>query len=413
MTPSSPGARLAPADRPKLRPHLTASPEPRRESSFILSDQVRVSDSYVRMGPIDLEIAKRLNGLNSLAEIHADLQARLGESITLPLARVIQFVDALEEALFLDSPAYRAVIQAPVRKPSCIGCYEGEPKAFREQMTALFAKARRDVDTKKIASDHRLKALIVPHMDYARGNDTYAHAYATLLERTNARLFVVLATSHYSNHPISLTRKDFQSPLGIIKTDQPFVERLAHSLGDEAFEDEIVAHFPEHSVELEAVLLHFLLHRRPDIRIVPIVLGGSRLLTHAKGKAEEQPVAARILAALKAAEEAANEPVCYLLSGDFAHIGPKFDDPIALDETRLKTSRQRDQTLLEALGRGSADDFLAEIAAEKNRRNVCGVAPFWYGLKLAQGTVGERLHYQQFVDPKGKESVSFAALAFA
>lgn len=404
---------LEPEDRPKLRPYLAVAGDPEQESSQILHDQIRISNSYVRLGPIDWEIVKRLDGKKRLVDLHGELQTRLGPSIKLPLARVMQFANALDQALFLDTPAFHSVINAPVRKPSCIGCYEGDPKAFREQMTDLFQAANRKPDPHFYATDHKLRGLIVPHMDYARGNDTYAHGFATLMERTNAKLFVILATSHYSDHPINLTRKDFQSPLGIIKTDQPFVNRLADALGDSAFEDELVAHFPEHSVELEAVLLHFLLHKDPTIRIVPIVMGGSRLLTHAKIAPEDHPVPSKILAALKSAESQAGEPVCYLLSGDLAHIGPKFDDPILLDDSRLRFSKDRDETVLEKLVQGSADGFLSEIAAERNKRNVCGVAPFWYGLKLLGPTTGEQLHYQQFVDPKRNESVSFTSVAFS
>jgi len=398
-----------PADRPKLRPYLAAYTE--KGQTRVLHDQVRISNSYVRVGPVDWEILKRLNGEASVGQIHADIQERLGSGVVLPLARVAQFIAALDQALFLDTTRFHEVVAAPVRKPACIGCYEADPRAFQEQMKDLFQKWVGEVPGPS-ASDHNLKGLIVPHMDYARGNATYAHAYRELLKSTNARLFVILATSHYSDHPISLTRKDFQSPLGIISTDQKFIDILVENLNEWIFEDEIVAHFPEHSVELEAVLLHYLLHQVPGVRIVPVVLGASRILTKPGANFGAESVPARILRALKDAETRVNEPVCYLLSGDLAHIGPKFEDPIPLDASRLASSKEKDQAVCKALVSGSARDFLGEIVAERNQRNVCGVAPFWYGLNLMGPVQGNLLHYQQFVDPKGKESVSFAAVGY-
>lgn len=400
-----------PEDRPRLRPYLAASPDPARPGIHVLHDQVRVSDTQLSIGPIDLEILKRMGGKSSLREIHQQIQQELGQKLILPLPRILRFVEELENALFLDSPAYHSVIQAPVRKPSCIGCYEGQPKAFKEQMGELFTRFGPPEKLEE-AKDHKLSGLIVPHMDYARGGATYAHAFHHLMGQTNAKLFVILATSHYSGHPVNLTRKHFQSPLGIIPTDIAYVDRIAEQLGDWAFEDEVVAHFPEHSVELEAVLLHYLRPRENDFRIVPIVLGNIDKAMRSGQPGEKNAILSKILKALKSAEAAAKESVCYLLSGDLAHIGPKFEDPVKLDKDRIASSRKQDRIVMDHLVRGSADDFLKEVASEQNARNICGVAPFWYGLKLMGNRPGKLLHYQQFIDPKWRESVSFASVAY-
>ena len=46
-----------------------------------------------------------------------------------------------------------------------------------------------------------------------------------------------------------------------------------------------------------------------------------------------------MVAALRNAEAAAGEPVCYLISGDLAHIGPKFGDPDPVTEPWLAASQ--------------------------------------------------------------------------
>ena len=71
----------------------------------------------------------------------------------------------------------------------------------------------------------------------------------------------------------TLTRKHFQTPLGIVPTDQGYIDRLVAHYGDGLFEDEVRAHLPEHSIELEVVLLHYLYEGKRDIRIVPLVVG--------------------------------------------------------------------------------------------------------------------------------------------
>ena len=53
-----------------------------------------------------------------------------------------------------------------------------------------------------------------------------------------------------------------------------------------------------------------------------------------------------------------------------------------------------------------------EVAAEGDRRRICGLSPTWLTLAAARPKSGKVLHYQQFVHPEGFESVSFAAAAF-
>ncbi len=400
-----------PEDCPRLRPYLAASVDPAQPGVQILYDQVRISDTQLALGPVDFEILKRINGKTTLQDIHHQVQKTLGGGMILPLPVVARFITDLDNALFLDTGKYHAVLNAPVRRPSCIGCYDPDPKAFRGQMNELFARSG-PIEPRGQATDHHLGGLIVPHMDYQRGAATYAHAYHHLMCQTNAKLFVILATSHYSNHPINLTRKHFQSPLGVIPTDIAYVDRIVEQLGDWVFEDEVVAHFPEHSVELEAVMLHFLRPRENDFRIVPIVLGNIEKEMRSGHPGEEIATLKKILGALQKAQAGANEPICYLLSGDLAHIGPKFNDSIKLDSNRIVSSRKLDEKVLDRLLTGSADHFLSQVASEKNARNICGVAPFWYGLKLAGDRPGKLLHYQQYVDPKWHESVSFTSVAY-
>ena len=54
-----------------------------------------------------------------------------------------------------------------------------------------------------------------------------------------------------------------------------------------------------------------------------------------------------MVAALRAAEAACREPVCYVISGDLAHIGPKFDDRGRRPERGCEQSRDKDDAILD------------------------------------------------------------------
>ena len=96
---------------------------------------------------------------------------------------------------------------------------------------------------------------------------------AASFSSNHASLFVIIGTSHHSTHRYTATRKHFQTPLGITPTDHDYLDRLARHYGAGLFEDEWLAHFPEHSIELEVVFLQYLYERIRPIRIVPIVVG--------------------------------------------------------------------------------------------------------------------------------------------
>ncbi len=116
--------------------------------------------------------------------------------------------------------------------------------------------------------------------------------------------------------------------------------------------------------------------------------------------------------ALRAAEAAAGEPVCYLISGDLAHVGPKFGDPDPVSESQLAVCQAQDEKLLDRLREVDPAVYFGVIADEGDARRICGLPPTWLTLAAARPRTGEVLHYNRFVHPRGHESVSFAAAAF-
>lgn len=392
---------------PTLRPGLVAQ---KTRDGFVLFDPRRAGDP-IALSDDGLELVKRIDGRRSLLA--------LGLETGVPLADVTAAVAALDESRLLDGPTWRQRVGAPVRPPTCVGVYPADPDGVRRQMRGLFAASGMPaVPAVPMIGGQRppnpLRAVLLPHMDYGRGNVTYGFGFKELFEATAARLFVVVATSHYSPAPFTLSRQHFATPLGTVETDRAFVDRVAGRYGDGLFDDP-AAHVPEHSIELELPPLQFLAGAddsdRP-VRIVPLLVGSFHAHVAERRRPADDDDVRRLAEALAAAEAAAGEPVCYLISGDLAHIGPKFDDPTPLTDDRLTDSRRKDDELLAALTRADADGYFRLIAAEADERNICGLPPTYLTLLAAKPTRGRVLHYQQYVDPKRHESVSFAAAAF-
>jgi AmmeMemoRadiSam system protein B len=120
----------------------------------------------------------------------------------------------------------------------------------------------------------------------------------------------------------------------------------------------------------------------------------------------------RMVAALSAVEQELSEPVCYIISGDLAHIGPKFNDPLRVHSRQLEHSRLQDEALLAQTVKADRHGYFKIIADEGDARRICGLPPTWTTLAATRPAHGRVLHYDQYVHPEGFESVSFASVAF-
>jgi AmmeMemoRadiSam system protein B len=396
-------------DRPRLRPGLSAAPV---DGHLVLFDPHRIGGPPVPLTRIEFEAVQLFTGGRTLTDIQAEVMAKVG-GLLLPVETLATIARRLDVALFLDSQYLRDYVLGPVRRPSCVGCYPPEPEAIHRQLRALFCSAGGPgVPGKPAPSPHgRLRAVFVPHMDYARGGVTYGWGFRELFERTDASLFVIIATSHYSPHRFTLTRMNFQTPLGLVETDQNYVGRIANEYGDGVFADPF-AHLPEHSIELEVLLLQHLYANSKSFRIVPLLVGSFDDRIDSGNDPAHAADIARMVAALQAAEATVGEPVCYVISGDLAHIGPKFGDPEAVGEPWLTESRQLDEAILRQFETADAAGVFNVIAGEGDRRRICGLPPGWLTLAAARPRTGKVLHYGRFIHPAGHESVSFAAAAF-
>jgi AmmeMemoRadiSam system protein B len=402
---------MAVPDCPRVRPGLAAAPEDRDGQFFVVCDRLRLSEAEVRVSALELDCLQLFDGRHSLRDVQARVMQWTGGQIV-PLDLFQALADRFDQALFLDGPRYRERAGSEVRPPSCIGCYEGDPAALRRQLRRLFTGPGAAGLPGEARPRAGLRAALVPHIDYARGGATYTWAFKEVFEHTPAALFVIIGTSHYSRYRFTLTRKNFQTPLGVVPTDQAYIDKLAARYGDGLFEDELLAHLPEHSIELEVVFLQYLYEGKRPIRIVPLVVGSFHdSVQQGRLPAEEDDIG-RMIEALRAVERETPEPVCYLISGDLAHIGPKFGDRRPVSAPQLAHSRGQDQEILKAAAAADPAAYFRVIAAEGDGRRICGLPPTYTVLEAMRPRGGKLLHYDQYVHPRGFESVSFASVAF-
>jgi AmmeMemoRadiSam system protein B len=394
-------------ERPRLRPHVRRTLLPHDPDHAYLEDLLGLCDEPQRLTPVQTAWLELLDGERTLAEIHRSTAAQAS------LETLARWIERLDDELLLDTPRFREVIAAPIRpERHAGGCYFADPDILRRQLEGFFTQRGGPGLPRPGRPDGSLHIALLPHIDYRWGGVSYAWGFKEIVERTDASLFVIIATSHYSQHRFTLTRKHFRTPLGVVPTDGDFIDRLVRAYGDGLFDDEWLAHFPEHSVELEVVFLRWLYAGRRDLRIVPLVVGSFHDCVLAQQTPSERRDIAHMIEALRCAAEETREPICFLISGDLAHIGPKFNPGEELTAELLLRSAAQDQALIRHAEAGDHAGYFHVIAREKDERNVCGFPPTFLLLEALRPRTGRLLHYGRYVHPQGERSVSWASMAF-
>ena len=384
-------------ERPKLRRGVVCNPlEP--PFVFAVGDARSLVPGGVRM-PASYE------PLLALAD-GTRTQAELTEAVNLPADKVAGFFAAMDRALLLDSLAFAAYLASPQRLPSCIGVYPEDADDIPAVLDPLFPNGIPDYDP----SAPPLRALLVPHMDYKRGGVVYGAGFAEVARRSQADVFVIVATSHYSRELFTLTRKDYWTPLGTAPTDQASVDLLEKHYGEGLFDDPY-AHLPEHSVEVEVLLLQHVRAGKP-FTVVPLLVGSFDACVERSAYPMTHPDIARMVTALQALDAELGDRACWIISGDLAHIGPKFRDPDPVNAEQLAHSRAQDERLLDAVTATDPAAYFTVIHGEQDERRICGFPPTWLTLTVLALSTGTVHDYRQYVHPEGAESVSFAAASF-
>jgi AmmeMemoRadiSam system protein B len=395
--------------RPRLRPHVRVTRSPADAGSAVLDDLLGLCETPHRVTAQEATWLDLLDGERTLADIHRATGAAL------PLEALARWVEQLDGRLLLDSPRFRQVAGAPVRPARHAGsCYSTNPEVLRRQLEEFFTQQGGPGLPRAGRPDGSLHVALLPHIDYRWGGVSYAWGFKEIVERTDASLFVIVATSHFSQHRFTLTRKHFQTPLGLVPTDGDFIDRLVRHYGDGLFDDEWLAHFPEHSVELEVVFLRWLYAGRRDLRIVPLVVGSFHDCTLAQQPPCQRRDIARMIEALRCAAEETREPICFIISGDLAHIGPKFTAGQRLTPELVQRCHAQDQALTRRLEAADMAGYFRVIARERDERSICGFPPTYLVLEALRPRAGRLLHRDQvrFVDAHGDEAVTWATVVF-
>ena len=400
---------------PKLRAVDPKWVQYRGESYLLVRDPLDLTDQSVLVPQHLAPLLALCDGTRDILALRAALALRTGVQLTESQAR--DFLAQLDGALLLENVAYQRAVDKALsdyretkhRRPSHAGSvYPADADDLSATLRQYCCESPATRETQP--AQGTLVGIVCPHIDYARGHQTYAQLWQRAAPALDeVELVIVFGTDH-SGAPgmLTPTRQNYATPLGVLPTEQDIVDGLARVLGpDIAFAQEI-HHIKEHSIELALVWLqHF--RRAGPCPVVPILCGSFEHFIAGKADPSKDGAIEEAMGYLKSAT--AGRRTLVIASGDLAHAGPAFGAAVPLDSIARARLSAQDAESLAAIRDGDASAFFEHSRRELDSRRLCGLSPIYLALRLLADAGGESVGYSQRpADADGGSVVSISGV---
>lgn len=404
-------------DYPKLRPVDIFPVEVASQKLLCIRDPLNLTGETVFVPYQLLDILRFFDGRHSLRDIQAEFAMRHGALLF--MEHLEEVVRKLDSHVLLEGERFERFLEdlrkefhsASLRRAILAGkAYEEDPRALRAQLEGFFFAKEGPNGLPGRQERDGLKGAVIPHIDFGRGGPYFAWAYKEIAESSSATTFVILGTAHRPmERAFALTKKDFETPLGMLKTEKAFVEALLRAAGNRFLSDEF-AHRAEHSIELQTVFLQYLFGGKQSISIIPILCSSFQEGQDRGSDPVNKTEIRDFLEALRETMATYGKRVSVIASADLSHLGPRFGDPFYVDSHVLDMTAQEDLATIEFIEAVDAEGFFVDVQKDGNKRKICGLAPIYTLLKVIQASKGRLIRYGQWPDPMGM--VSFASICF-
>jgi AmmeMemoRadiSam system protein B len=378
------------------------------DDAVLVYDTMQLLEKPIAFHSHIIEVIELIDGENTIIDIHKHLHFQKGIDVTLEDVQTI--ISYIDEQGILESESFSLIqqkietefIASSLRKAVCAGSsYPVEKKELIAYLDEVFTE-NESVHIESVAA-------LIPHIDFRVGIEPYIAAYQHI-KHSNASIFFVIGTSHYGfQDQYILTKKDFDTPLGVVKTNKEIIETL-HTLTNNTLTKNDIAHKPEHSIEFHAVLLKYLFPER-DFTIVPILVTSFHHFVSSNTEPKTTNKIQLFSSALKSVIEELGEKGYVISSGDLTHIGLKFGDEE--DAYLMKDSVTTfDSELLDSLEKGDNNEFFSKIQSQSDRFRICGLPPTYTLLNAMEPLHGQTLALQRWYEEETKSMVSFGSVLF-
>lgn len=401
-------------DIPRLRTDIEIIPTYyQEERALLVKDSLGlIKESILLKGEV-LDIISLINGERNIRDIQLEL-IRLKGGVFMSSEAICEILSELDSAFLMDSEHYRQeknkIIEEysslRVRKACLAGhSYPEAPEQLKAYLDSFFCPEK---EASSGLGDKEIRALVAPHIDLNIGKKIYSKAYQ-VLKNSFPKKIVLLGTGHSLQGAfISMSEKDFETPLGRVKTDKKWVRKLKEA-GKKIVLPSDIAHRSEHSLEFQLLFLQYLFGS--EFSIIPILCGPFHQVLNKASRPSGIQGMNDFLNVLRLCVEEQAKDTLIVVGVDFSHIGPKFGHREKASFL-LFEAKEHDKILLDAICNGNLESFWAESRKANNKYNVCGFSALACLLELLSGKKGHLLGYDFWQEEPTQSAVSFAAIAF-
>jgi len=218
-------------EKPRMRPVNAFPVKISGQDMICIQDPFKYSKNAIFVAEPAFFIISLMDGHHSLQDIQEQFMKRYGELLYQEhLEKIIRDLDSgffLANKRFAD---YKKGLeeefhQQKIRQSLNDGTsYSKDPEKLKEEIKGYLRSAS---DTPASSEKpEKIKGIIAPHIDFKRGERCYGSVYNKIKE-SPAELFLIFGTAHLpSKNLFTLTKKDFETPLGITETDRKFISLL-------------------------------------------------------------------------------------------------------------------------------------------------------------------------------------------
>ena len=407
-----------------------------------LTDAQQISPKMVVTHPAFQQVIGLLDGSRSLDEIIT----QVGNGLERPMLE--NLVAQLDDAGLLYGPVYEALLtklhndfdNSDLLPPGSTAQFtdalvmqeHGEstteeqkiaegPAKLREIMDKWIDEALKNVESP--AYDTLPKAIVAPHIDYARGWMNYANIYGRLRVADRPDRIIILGTNHFGQSTgVCGCNKGYESPLGVCNLDTDVMEKLKAALGAENAEKLFANrydHENEHSIELHMPWIQHIFGQ-DDAGNYPKVFGAlihDPLVNSGESYDGNGLDLEPFVEALNSVLADLPGKTLIVSSADLSHVGPAFGDNQALagDDEGAKGFREQvakhDHEMLTLYKDQKIEDMIGSLSWQQNSTRWCSVGNMSAAMRLANPEKVELLNYAAAMDPQGTTFVSTAAIA--
>jgi len=380
-----------------------------------LQDPLMLSENSILIPAPIVPLLRILDGTKDINEIKTSLQTSVG--LDLSIQKIQDLLDQLDRAFLLDNSNLKQIVLKSTEEyrntPNRLMMHSGTvyPEDKDKAMEMISGFCEKNSMSSPSLDTGVLAGMLSPHIDFARGGDTYAAIWqAAAPSLQDIELVIIFGTDHYGGvSTITPTLQNYATPFGVLKTDVSIVKKLVEKLGHETILAEELHHRSEHSIELASIWMHAFM-KGISFRTIPVLCGSFYKYIENEEQPDKNPVIDETIDILS--ETMQDRRTLIIAAGDLAHVGPVFGDNSHMVAASRHSLGLHDDESIAAICEGDADLFLQISRLEEDKRRICGLSPIYMMLKTIERAYNKKskgfsMGYDQCpADVKGGSLVS-------